>query len=270
MSNSLNPAQHEAALQLRMAAEHGQPCAPVRSLLGELDVDAAYAVQTLNVQHALTQGRRLVGSKIGLTSRAVQQQLGVTQPDFGRLFADMAIAAGEEIAIQRLLQPKVEAEIALVLGRDLPYEKHTLADLIGAVDYLLPAIEVVDSRIAGWDIRISDTIADNASSGLFVLGCRPVLLREVDVVGCGMVLERKGEPESVGGGAACLGNPLLAACWLADTLARRGDALKAGDIVLTGALGPMVPVRAGDVFTARIQGLGQVSARFATTQGEAA
>jgi 2-keto-4-pentenoate hydratase len=125
-----------------------------------------------------------------------------------------------------------------VLGRDLPHEKHTLADLIGAVDYLLPAIEVVDSRIAGWDIRISDTIADNASSGLFVLGSRPVLLREVDVVGCGMVLERKGEPESVGGGAACLGNPLLAACWLADTLARRGDALKAGDIVLTGALGP--------------------------------
>lgn len=270
MSNSLNPAQQEAALQLRTAAEHGQPCSPVRSLLGELDVDAAYAVQTLNVQHALAQGRRLVGSKIGLTSRAVQQQLGVAQPDFGRLFADMAIAGGEEIAIQRLLQPKVEAEIALVLGRDLPHEKHTLADLIGAVDYLLPAIEVVDSRIAGWDIRISDTIADNASSGLFVLGSRPVLLREVDVVGCGMVLERKGEPESVGGGAACLGNPLLAACWLADTLARRGDALKAGDIVLTGALGPMVSVRAGDVFTARIQGLGQVSARFATTQGEAA
>ncbi|PXX50119.1 2-keto-4-pentenoate hydratase [Aquitalea magnusonii] len=258
---------HAAALQLRSAAASAQPCPPLRSVLGEHNIDAAYAVQTLNIQYALEQGRRLVGSKIGLTSHAVQQQLGVTQPDFGHLFADMAIADGEEIDSRRLLQPKVEAEIALVLGRDLPHAKHTLADLISAVDYLLPAIEVVDSRIAGWDIRISDTIADNASSGLFVLGNRPVLLRDADLTGCGMVLESQGEPLSVGGGAACLGNPLLAALWLADTLAQRGHPLRAGDIVLSGALGPMVPVRAGDVFTARIQGLGQVSARFAPQQG---
>ncbi|NHR04980.1 2-keto-4-pentenoate hydratase [Chromobacterium haemolyticum] len=256
-----------AAEQLRRAADAGQPCAPVRGLLGEGDVDAAYQVQTLNVRHAQAQGRRLVGCKIGLTSLAVQRQLSVSQPDFGRLFADMAVCDGEEIDSRRLLQPKIEAEVALLLGRDLDHDKHTLADLFRAVDAVLPALEIVDSRIAGWDIRISDTIADNASSGLFVLGNQPRRLADVDLLGCGMTMELRGEPVSVGVGAACLGNPLLAVLWLADTMGRRGEPLKAGDIVLTGALGPMAPARAGDVFTARIQGLGEVSARFASLQG---
>lgn len=267
MSNLLKSSYHEAARMLRQAASSGQPCTPVRNLIGTSDIDVAYAVQRLNNDYRIEEGRRLVGSKIGLTSPAVQKQLGVDQPDFGRLFADMALCDGEEIAVGRLMQPKVEAEIVLVLEHDLPHEKHTLADLIRATAYLLPAIEIVDSRIAGWDISLADTIADNASCGMFVLGNRPVQLKDVDLLGCAMVLERAGEPVSVGVGAACLGNPLLAALWLADTLAQRGDALKAGDIILTGALGPMVAASAGDVFTARIEGLGQVSARFAHAAG---
>ena len=267
MSNSLKPKHHEAAKMLRLAAESGRPCPPVRHLVGSQDIDAAYAVQRFNNQERIQKGQRPVGSKIGLTSAAVQRQLGVNQPDFGQLFADMALCDGEEIAAGRLIQPKIETEIALVLEQDLPHEKNTLADLIRATAYLLPALEVVDSRIAGWDISLADTIADNASCGLFVLGNRPVQLKDVDLLGCGMVLERAGEPVSVGAGAACLGNPLLAALWLADTLAQRGNALRAGDIILTGALGPMVAACAGDVFSARIEGLGQVSTRFASATG---
>ncbi|MCY1530361.1 2-oxopent-4-enoate hydratase [compost metagenome] len=162
----------------------------------------------------------------------------------------------------------MEAEIALVLEQDLPRERHTLADLIRATAFALPAIEVVGSRIANWDIRLVDTIADNASSGLFVLGTRPVPLEQLDLVRCGMNLTLRGEPVSTGAGAACLDNPLNAALWLADTMARLGEPLRAGDILLTGALGPMVAARPGDVFTAHIQGLGSVSAAFAPQDRE--
>jgi 2-keto-4-pentenoate hydratase len=193
---------------------------------------------------------------------AVQKQLGVDQPDFGMLFADMCLCDGEEVAPGRVLQPKVEAEIALVLERSLPHEQNTVADILRATGYALPAIEIVGSRIANWDIRLSDTIADNASSGLFVLGSRPVKLSEFDILGCGMVMEKRGEQVSVGAGAACLGNPLRAAVWLADTMARLGSPLQAGDIVLTGALGPMAVARPGDVFEASIEGLGSVRAAF--------
>lgn len=248
-------------------AEHDcQPIAPVRDLIEALApvdaVAAAYAVQQLVGSRRLEGGARLVGRKIGLTSRAVQKQLGVDSPDFGALFADMAIGDGEEIDSSRLIQPKVEAEVALVLERDLRHEKHTVADLITATAYLLPSIEVVDSRIADWKIGLIDTVADNASASRFVLGMRPVLLSNVDLADCGMVMERKGEQVSVGGGAACLGHPLNAALWLADTMARLGTPLMAGDVVMTGALGPMVPVEPGDVFVARIEGLGSVRAAF--------
>lgn len=249
------------------AAESREPIAPVRDLIERAAIEGdvlrvAYQVQQMGTQRRLEAGGRLVGRKIGLTSKAVQKQLGVDSPDFGALFADMAVGDGEEIAWSRLMQPKVEAEIALVLERDLPHHAHTVADVIAATAYALPAIEVVGSRIANWDIRLSDTVADNASSGLFVLGTRPVSLSQLDLAGCGMVLERRGEPVSVGAGSACLGNPLNAAVWLADTLARLGTPLQAGDVLMTGALGPMVAVQRGDVFTARIEGLGAVSAVF--------
>jgi 2-keto-4-pentenoate hydratase len=253
----------QAAFQLWQAQQEGQPCSPVRDLIGMADIEAAYAVQEFNTARRLAAGHRLVGRKIGLTAAAVQKQLGVDQPDFGMLFADMGVADGEEVAPGRVLQAKVEAEIVLVIDKPLTHEKSTVADLIGATAYALPAIEIVGSRIANWDIRLADTIADNASSGLFVLGSRPVKLDAFDIVRCGMVMERRGEQVSVGAGAACLGNPLLAAVWLADTMVRVGRPLQPGDIVMTGALGPMVPVVAGDVFDAHIEGLGRVRAMFA-------
>lgn len=253
----------QAAALLREAEESGRPCAPIRSLLAEGDLAMAYAVQDANVRLAQAAGRRIVGRKIGLTAKSVQRQLGVDQPDYGVLFADMAVADGEPVAVGRVLQPKAEAEVALVLDRDLPHPDTTVAEVLSATAYALPAIEIVGSRIAGWDIGILDTIADNASSGAFVLGATPRRLEGLDLRLCGMALFRRGEPVSIGAGAACLGHPLNAAAWLARTMAAGGRPLAAGDIVLTGALGPMVAVKPGDVLEARINGLGSVIASFA-------
>lgn len=250
-----------AAAHLFEAARTGQPCEPVRGLLADGDLDGAYAAQTINTRRAL-EAWRLVGRKIGLTSKAVQKQLGVHQPDYGMLFADMARCDGEEISIRDVMQPKVEAEIAFVLGRDLTEEQLTVADLQRAIEFALPAIEIVGSRIKNWDIKITDTIADNASSGLYVLGSRPCRLDSFEPRLAGMVMEKRGEPVSVGAGAACMGSPLNAALWLAQVMARMGSPLKAGDTILSGALGPMVAVEPGDVFDVRINGLGSVRATF--------
>lgn len=164
----------EAARLLSDAYRSGVPCAPLRAVvLPEGDVETAYAVQRAQVARWTEQGRRRVGAKAGLTSPAVQQAFGVNQPDFGTLFADMAVPDGAEVDLGRLIQPRVEAEVAFVLGADLPYEEVTAADVIRATEYLLPSIEIVDSRVAGWDISIVDTVADNGSSGLFVLGTSP-------------------------------------------------------------------------------------------------
>src|SRR5690606_2028174 len=203
------------ARRIREAYDTGVPCAPIRDELTPGDIDAAYAIQQANTDFWLKSGRRLVGRKIGLTAKAVQRQLGVDQPDYGMLFADMMIGDGEEIPLERVLQPKVEAEVALVLERDLAHEQPTVADVIMATAYAVPSIEVVGSRIANWDIKIQDTIADNASGALFVLGGPPRKLEGLDLRLCGMVMERRGDQISVGAGAACLGNPLNAAAWLA-------------------------------------------------------
>ena len=253
----------QAAHMLWDAERLGQPCAPVRELPGIGDVAAAYAVQQINTERRVAAGQRLVGRKIGLTSKVVQAQLGVDQPDFGMLFAEMCLGDGEEVAQGRVLQAKVEAEIALVIERPLTHRHNTVADIIGATAYALPAIEIVGSRIANWNIKLVDTVADNASSGLFVLGSRPVKLDALDLVGCGMLMERRGEQVSAGAGAACLGNPLLAAVWLANMMVSVGQPLQAGDIIMTGALGPMVQAVPGDVFDAHIEGLGRVRAAFA-------
>ncbi|WP_406041683.1 fumarylacetoacetate hydrolase family protein [Micromonospora sp. NBC_00898] len=256
-----------AVRELTEARQSGKPCPPLRGrLLPEGDVESAYQVQQRQAQAWWDRGERRVGAKIGLTSRAVQESFGVYQPDFGVLTEVMAVGDGVEVAIDRLLQPRVEAEIAFVLGADLPEERITTVDLIRAVDHVLPAIEIVDSRIAGWDISIVDTVADNASSGLFVLGTTPRRLADVDLRLCGMVLEHAGEPVSVGAGAACLGNPLHALEWLAGTMARAGDPLRAGDVVLSGALGPMVPVTPGAAYEARISGLGSVRTCFSSSR----
>ncbi|NRA19101.1 MAG: fumarylacetoacetate hydrolase family protein [Oceanospirillaceae bacterium] len=255
-------AVESAARKLYVATEQRKPCSPVRDELPELDLDAAYAVQEINTIKALESGRRLVGRKIGLTSKVVQAQLGVDQPDFGMLFADMAIADGEMISMDRVQQPKIEAEVAFILSRDLLMDEPTTADVISAIDYVLPALEIVGSRIKDWDINIVDTIADNASSGLFVLGNQKRSLADFDSRLCGMSMEVQGEVVSTGAGAACLGNPINAVTWLAREMALRNRHLRAGDIILSGALGPMVKVEAGQTYTARISGLGSVRASF--------
>lgn len=252
-ANALIAAGRDRAAVAPIAADFGNSA----------DIDRAYAVQDVVTKAAIGQGRRLVGRKIGLTSKAVQAQMGVDQPDYGMLFADMEYADGDTIPAGLLIQPKVEAEIAFVLGRDLLAEDVTTAELMGAIDYALPAIEIVDSRIRDWKIGIFDTIADNASSGLYVLGSRPVQLSNFDLRLCGMVMERMGQPVSFGVGAACMGNPLIASLWLARRMAKVGRPLMAGDVILSGALGPMVAARPGDTFRVSINGLGVVITHFA-------
>ena len=250
------------AERLRQAYATRQAIAPIREALSDATVEDAYAIQAANTAAWEAEGRVAIGAKIGLTAKAVQAQLGVDQPDFGVLFADMAVDDGDTVAAGRLLQPKVEAEVAFVLARMPDAERLTTAELIGCVAYALPAIEIVDSRIADWKIGIVDTVADNASSGLFVLGSTPVPLTGRVLRLCGMLLELNGEPVSFGAGAACLGNPLHALGWLARTMAGLGRPLAAGDVVLAGALGPMAAVKPGDRVEARIEGLGSVRVGF--------
>ncbi|HEY1505713.1 MAG TPA: fumarylacetoacetate hydrolase family protein [Stellaceae bacterium] len=258
----MSDAIEQAALRLREAGEKHQPCAPIRDLIAPTDVASAYAVQEINTTYWLGRGRKLVGRKIGLTAVAVQKQLGVDQPDFGLLFDDMLVSESHAIPAAELMQPKVEAEIAIVLKKPLSKPQHSVADIADATDYACAAIEIVGSRIANWDIKLADTVADNASSSHFVLGARKVRLADTDLVNCAMTMVRRGETVSTGSGAACMGNPLNAAVWLADTMVKYGRPLQAGDVIMTGALGPMVAVAAGDVVEARIEGLGQVRATF--------
>jgi 2-keto-4-pentenoate hydratase len=192
------------------AAYAGTPIAPIRPRLAELDVDGAYAIQQENAAHWEAEGRRLIGSKIGLTSRAVQKQLGVDRPDFGVLFADMIVAEDEPVAAGRVLQPKIEAEVAFLLDRDVDVVAPTVADVLRAVAYAMPALEIVGSRITNWDVGIVDTVADNASSGLFVLGGPVRRLDGLDLRALQMQMTRREEVVSKGTGAACLGNPLNA------------------------------------------------------------
>ncbi|MGE8409737.1 MAG: 2-keto-4-pentenoate hydratase [Pseudomonas sp.] len=250
------------AAALAQARSTRVPCGRISERFDIHSLADAYAVQELNTQAALAAGRRLSGRKIGLTSLAVQQQLGVDQPDFGMLFADMEYRDGEAIDSSRLIQPKAEGEIAFVLGRDLPHADTTLAELLRAVDHVLPALEIVDSAIEDWKITLVDTVADNASSGLYVLGKTPVRLGALDLALEGMLLEKNGEQAAIGVGAACMGNPLDACLWLARTMAEAGRPLQAGDVLLSGALGPMVQVRAGDSLRLRLTRLGEVSCRF--------
>jgi 2-keto-4-pentenoate hydratase len=252
------------AARLRQAAASGNPIPAVRDELASGGVAAAYAVQQANTDYYLSRGRRLAGRKVGLTSEAVQKQLGVDSPDFGMLFADMQVHDGEDVAPGRVLQPKVEAEVAFVLQRDLVDPGITIGDVVGAIAYALPAIEIVGSRIENWNINLLDTIADNASSGLYVLGSTPRKLDGLDLRLCAMVMERRGEQVSRGAGAACLGDPLNAAMWLARMMIDLGNPLREGDVIMSGALGPMVSVAAGDVLEARIDGLGSVRAVFAS------
>jgi len=252
----------EAALRLRVAAAGGRPCAPVRDLIGATDVAAAYAIQDRNNRDRVAEGAVVVGRKIGLTSEVVQRQLGVDQPDFGVLFADMEVADGGIAPMSRLLQPKVEAEIAFGLAADLAEGDLDDDQVRAAVAWAAPALEIVDSRVAGWDISFADTVADNASSGLYVIGAPQVDLATIDPVAVEMAMTLNGVEVSVGRGSASLGDPLVALAWLARTARDFGDPLRAGQVILSGALGPMVAVTAGDAVTATISTLGSVAVSF--------
>ncbi|MGX1701970.1 2-keto-4-pentenoate hydratase [Microbacterium sp. NPDC055357] len=256
-----------AADRLERASRTGIPCDPVRDLLGPDDIDLAYRTQSILTGRRLATGARIVGRKIGLTSPAVQRQIGVDRPDFGVLFDDMQFESGDVIPMRRLLQPKAEAEIAFVLAADITDASD--ADRVRAsVAYALPALEIVDSRIAEWRIGITDTVADNASSGVFALGHERTSLAEASPIDARMSMHRGGEIVSEGDGRACLGDPLNALAWLAATAIDLRAPLQAGDIVLSGALGPMVTVRPGDVFTADISGFGSVTAQFSKGNDE--
>ena len=252
----------QCAASLFEARRTGRPIPPVAAALGIDDPDQAYAVQENNPDRWVKAGRRLVRRKIGLSSKAVQAQLGVDQPDYGMLWADGEYQEGSVVPAGRFLQPRVEAEIAFVLKSDLPSADVGLTDVMLAIDYVLPALEIVDSAIADWRITLADTIADNASAGGFVLGTCARRLSDVDLRLCGMIMSRGGEPVSLGVGAACLGSPLHATLWLARAMARVGRPLSAGDLVLSGALGPMVDAHPGDRFEVQIQGFSPFSILF--------
>lgn len=259
---TMNDTEHRAFAQLLEAHSAAVPCAPVRDLLPVQDIDAAYRVQRALVDQWTGNGRTIIGRKIGLTSQVVQKQLGVDQPDFGTLLDDMHLANGSIVPPGILLQPKVEAEIAVIFGRDLTGNEDR-ASLLSAIRSLSPALEIVDSRIADWNIGIVDTVADNASSGLFVLGPDFEDFSSFDFEGCKMEMTVNGAIASTGEGKACLGHPLNAAAWLAQQMHKNGTPVRAGDIVLTGALGPMVTVKPGDRVEAVIEGLGTVGVSFA-------
>lgn len=235
---------------------------PLRDTLDPADAQGAYAVQNINTRFWQQAGRRLVGRKVGLTARAVQAQLGVDQPDFGALFADMVIEDGGVLGYDRVIQPKAEAEVALILSHDITDPQADAQVVAAAVGQVAAAIEIVDSRIADWNITFADTVADNGSSAFFVLGADTKPLDGLDLYSCGMVLERNGTIASVGAGAACLDHPLNAAAWLARTLVSQAEPLRAGSVILTGALGPMVALEPGDHIRAIIGGLGECSFRF--------
>lgn len=255
----------ELAARLRQAYVDG-PIAPLRDGLDPLDADGAYAVQTINTLFWQQQGRRVVGRKAGLTATAVQRQLGVDQPDFGVLFDDMRIADGGRLDPKHTLQAKAEAEIALVLSRDLPSRGISPEELPAFVATAHAAIEIVDSRIANWAITFADTVADNGSSAFFVVGNEGKPLTGLDLYSAGMVMEIDGVSASMGVGAAVLGHPLRAAAWLASTIAKRGETLKAGEVLLTGALGPMVVLQPNSHVRALVGGIGETSFFFGRTK----
>lgn len=263
---------------LEQAQRTRTPCPPVRGMLRgpdvggdgddlEADIERAYDVQRTLVAHRVALGARVVGRKVGLTNPKVQAQLGVDRPDFGVLLDDMQRRQDEPVDVNTLLQPKIEAEIAFVLGADLDGDDLDEAAVVAATAHVVAALEIVDSRVAGWDISILDTVADNGSSALFVLGSRPVALDGVNLAELTMSLTKDGEVVSQGRGADCLGHPLTAVLWLARTARRHGDPLRKGDVILSGALGPMVAIEAGNRFVASIDVLGPVTASFSGSRG---
>lgn len=238
---------------------------PVRSLLERepgITIEDAYKIQERFVARRIAAGERIIGKKIGATSKPVQDFLGVYQPDFGMLTSGMVYQEGDTIDLGTMIQPKAEAELAFVLKTDLKGPGITAMDVIRATDYVLPCFEIVDSRIVDWKIKIQDTVADNASCGVFVLGKTRGDPRVLDITLAGMVLEKNGEIFSTGVGAAVQGSPANAVAWLANTLGALGIPFKAGEVILSGSQSALVPVVGGDELVCTVGGLGSCRVKF--------
>jgi 2-oxopent-4-enoate/cis-2-oxohex-4-enoate hydratase len=248
--------------ELYQALTGGTVVEPLTNRHPEITIADAYAIQQHLNARRLAAGERVIGKKIGVTSKAVMNMLGVYQPDFGLLTDGMVYNEGEAIEAKTLIQPKAEGEIAFLLKKKLQGPGVTAADVLAATEGVMACFEIVDSRVRDWKIKIQDTVADNASCGVFVLGDRVVDPRDVDLTTCGMVLEKNGEVVVTGAGAAALGHPLNSVAWLANTIGPLGLSLEPGEIVLSGALGAMVPVKGGDSLRVTIGGIGGCSVRF--------
>ena len=248
--------------QLHQALRSSTPLEPLTSRHPELTIEDAYRIQERLIARRLADGERVVGKKIGVTSKAVMNMLGVHQPDFGILTDAMLVHQGAAIDMGTLIQPKAEGEIAFVLKRDLMGPGVGVAEVIAATECVMPCFEIVDSRIRDWKIKIQDTVADNASCGVLTLGGVRKSPRHLDLALAGMVLDINGEIISTSTGAAVQGSPVNAVVWLANTLGRLGIGLKAGEIILSGSQSPLIPVKAGDNLNCSVGGLGSTSVRF--------
>jgi 2-keto-4-pentenoate hydratase len=247
---------------LRDAEEQRRPIPPLRETWPAIGVVDAYEIQLLNIRRRLESGATVHGHKVGLSSHAMQEMMGVDEPDYGHLLSDMALSADEPVPADRYCYPRVEVEVGFVLGETLPGEGCTVDDVLAATEYVAPAIELIDSRILDWDIKIADTIADNASSAGYVLGTQRTDPRSLDLRTIEAVLTRNGEQVAEGRSDAVLGNPVTAVAWLADKVAGFGVKLEAGNVILPGSVHRAVDVRPGDSFTADMGRLGSVSLTF--------
>ena len=249
--------------ELYTALRERRTVTPLTERHPDIVIDDAYRVSRRLLDRRRADGERIIGKKTGVTSKVVQTALGVHQPDFGYLTDSMAFDDGADVPVSRLLiQPRAEGEIAFVLEKRLCGPGVTPEDVLAATAYVKPCFEIVDSRIEKWRIKICDTIADNASSGVFVLGRDPVSPKQVDFVTCGMVVWKNGEVLSTGAGAAALGSPVICVAWLANALGRFGVPLEPGEVILSGSLVPLEPVSPGDRMELRIGGVGSARVQF--------
>lgn len=264
MSAALNPAEiAEQAAQLYRALREGVPLEPLSERIAGLRIEDAYAISSDLLARRMADGERVVGKKIGATSAAVQRMLKVDQPDFGFLTDRMEVRNGATLSLDGLIAPRAEGEIAFHLKRDLCGPGITHHEVIAATEAVSVCFEIVDSRIRDWKIGITDTVADNASAAAFVLGDRRVSPKGLDLGTLGMVVEKNGELVATGAGAAALGSPINCVVWLANTLGRLGTSLKAGEVILSGALVPLIPVQRGDHMRVRMGALGSADVHFA-------
>lgn len=255
-------ARREAATALADARQRRAPIPPLTDTHPDMTIDDAYAIQLTNIGERLAAGAVVRGHKVGLTARAMQEMLGVNEPDYGHLLDDMLAFEESTLAMADFVEPRVEPEVAFVLDRPLHGPGVTITDVLSATAYVLPALEIVDSRIVDWKIKLPDTIADNASAAAVVLGGNPTRLTDIDVRMLGVELSRNGEVLETGRTSAVLGNPAVAVAWLANRLSGFGVGLEAGHVVMPGACTRMIPVTAGDVVRAEFEGLGHVAVAF--------